>query len=367
MENLFKHNIILKEERQKKLGHLSPIIWLTGLSASGKSTIATKLEKRLFYSNYQVKVLDGDNVRLGLNKDLSFSDDDRKENIRRVAEVAKLFSDTGIITITSFISPFSLDRQSAREIIGDDNFIEVFIKTPLEVCIERDPKGLYKKALAGEIKNFTGINSVVYEEPIMADIVLDTVELNVDDCVNKIITYLLENNFISNVSNWDSINHGNGNVKNNGKQKAVFIGRYQPYHYGHIRLVEQKLNLDIPVLIMVRDIKPDDKNPFTTEQTVNMIRKYHESKKHNVEVIIIPDIESVNYGRGVGYEVNEFIPPKDIENISATMIRDSIIHEKISGNSSDWRSSVDIIIQDDIINYLNEYEQNKNRQKKTLS
>lgn len=360
MENLFKHNVLSKEERQGKSGHLSPVVWLTGLSASGKSTIASKLEERLFHSGYQVKVLDGDNVRLGLNKDLSFSDEDRKENIRRVAEVSKLFSDTNIITITSFISPFEKDRQSARDVIGDDNFIEVFVKTPLEVCIERDPKGLYKKALAGEIKNFTGINSVVYEEPTMADIVLDTVELNVNGCVDKILSYLCNNNFIGDLS-WELKNHGNTMVKNNSKQKAVFIGRYQPYHYGHIRLVEQKLKLGVPVLIMIRDIEPDDKNPFTTQQTVNMILKYHETKGHNVQVMVIPDIESVNYGRGVGYEVNEYTPPTDIEVVSATLVRDSILHEYVSGNRTEWRDDVDEIIQEDIVKYLNEYEQSKNR------
>lgn len=146
---------------------------------------------------------------------------------------------------------------------------------------------------------------------------------------------------------WSKINHGGEPTKNPDKKYAIFIGRYQPYHWGHIELVQQKLNQDIPALIMVRDIQPDEKNPFTTEQTVSMIQKYHASKEDDVKVIIIPDIESVNYGRGVGYEINEFTPPDNIGFISATKIRDSI------KNSDDsWKSMVDESIQEDVIKYL---------------
>ena len=149
--------------------------------------------------------------------------------------------------------------------------------------------------------------------------------------------------------NWNRINHGGLPTKNVSKKYAIFIGRYQPYHYGHINLIKQKLDLGIPVLIMVRDIEPDDKNPFTTQQTVSMINRYHLSKGEDVEVIIIPDIESVNYGRGVGYEINEYIPTDDISYISATKIRDSI---KIG--SDDWKNMVDPILHSDIISYLND-------------
>ena len=146
---------------------------------------------------------------------------------------------------------------------------------------------------------------------------------------------------------WSKINHGGEPTKNPDKKYAIFIGRYQPYHWGHIELVRQKLNQGIPALIMVRDIQPDEKNPFTTEQTVSMIQKYHASKEDDVKVIIIPDIESVNYGRGVGYEINEFTPPDNIGFISATKIRDSI------KNSDDsWKSMVDESIQEDVIKYL---------------
>ena len=146
---------------------------------------------------------------------------------------------------------------------------------------------------------------------------------------------------------WEKINYGGEPTKNVDKKYAIFIGRYQPYHFGHIELVEQKLNENIPCLIMVRDIEPDEINPFTTQQTIKMIKKYHDSKGHDVIVMIIPDIESVNYGRGVGYEINKYTPPNDIAFISATKIRESI-----KNNDDSWRNMVDESIQDDVIKYL---------------
>lgn len=148
---------------------------------------------------------------------------------------------------------------------------------------------------------------------------------------------------------WEKKNHGGEPTKNKDKKYAIFVGRYQPYHYGHINLIQQKLNEGIPALIMVRDIEPDEKNPFTTEQTVSMIEKYHKSKGDDVRVMIIPDIESVNYGRGVGYEINEYTPTEDIGFISATKIRESIKE----GNES-WKNMVDKSIQEDVENYLYE-------------
>lgn len=148
---------------------------------------------------------------------------------------------------------------------------------------------------------------------------------------------------------WEKKNHGGEPTKNKDKKYAIFIGRYQPYHYGHINLIQQKLDEDIPALIMVRDIEPDEKNPFTTEQTVSMIKKYHNAKGDDVRVMIIPDIESVNYGRGVGYEINEYTPTEDIGFISATKIRESIKY----GNDS-WEDMVDESIQEDVKKYLDE-------------
>jgi cytidyltransferase-like protein len=146
---------------------------------------------------------------------------------------------------------------------------------------------------------------------------------------------------------WNKKNHGGEPTNNVSKKYAIFIGRYQPYHYGHINLIQQKINDGIPVLIMVRDIEPDEKNPFTTEQTISMIEKYHKSKNEDVLIVKIPDIESVNYGRGVGYEINEYTPTEELAFISATKIRNSI-----KDNNEDWKSMVDPVIHDDIINYL---------------
>lgn len=172
--NLTYHNqVVTKEQRQQLLRQKSPVIWLTGLSGSGKSTIANQLAADLHQLGHLTYILDGDNIRMGLNKDLGFSDDDRKENIRRIAEVAKLTSDAGVIVITAFISPFRAEREIAKSIIGEENFIEVFVDTPLRLCEERDPKGLYKKARAGQIKQFTGIDSP-YESPLNASIVINT-------------------------------------------------------------------------------------------------------------------------------------------------------------------------------------------------
>ena len=153
------------------------------------------------------------------------------------------------------------------------------------------------------------------------------------------------------VAKWDVKNHGGNPTTNESKKYAIFVGRFQPYHQGHISLIMQKINTGIPTLIMVRDIAPDAKNPFTTEQTVEMIEKYHAAKGHDVQVIIIPDMESVNFGRGVGYEINEFTPPENIGWISATGIRNSI-----KEGNNDWRTLVDESIQADVEKYLLETE-----------
>ncbi|EJM13795.1 adenylylsulfate kinase ApsK [Pseudomonas sp. GM21] len=164
------------------------VIWLTGLSGSGKSSLADALEQRLISKGYHTYLLDGDNVRMGLCKDLGFGDQDREENIRRVAEVANLFLDAGLIVITSFISPFHRDRALARSVIGDDSFIEVYLDTPLSECERRDPKGLYSKARQGLIKNFTGIDSP-YEAPTSPQIRIDTLNHSIEGGVDIVIDY----------------------------------------------------------------------------------------------------------------------------------------------------------------------------------
>lgn len=347
MSNLTYHpNRVSKEDKNAKMKHASPVVWLTGLSGSGKSTIGNALEQALFERGIKTQVLDGDNIRIGLNKDLGFTDDDRKENMRRISEVAKLFSDSGTFTITAFISPFREERELCKEIIGRDNFIEVHVDADLETCERRDPKGLYKKARAGEIPMFTGIDSP-YEEPSSPDIVIESGKFSLEECVDKLITQLEIKGIIPSVDNsvWTKVNHGGQSTANHDKKRAVFIGRFQPYHQGHTSLIQQKIDEQIPVLIMVRDIYPDEKNPFTTKQTVSMIEKHHWND--DVEVMVIQDIESVNYGRGVGYEINEFAPPEDLAWVSATKIRESI-----KNGDDAWREIVDESIQNDVIKYL---------------
>ncbi len=180
---------ICREDRERLNGHKGKVVWFTGLSGSGKSTIANAIEKELHAQGKRTYILDGDNIRQGLNKDLGFTDGDRVENIRRVAEVAKLMMDAGMIVMTAFISPFRAERQMARELIGDDNFIEVFVDTPLEICEQRDPKGLYKKARNGEIPNMTGINSP-YERPDRPDIVVSSGDMEANAAVKSLSALL---------------------------------------------------------------------------------------------------------------------------------------------------------------------------------
>lgn len=179
---------VSRVDREKLLNQKGVLVWFTGLSGSGKSTVATMLEKKLYDMGKLTYLLDGDNVRHGLNSDLGFSKEDRIENIRRIAEISKLFVDSGIITITTFISPFIKDREAVRNLVKED-FIEVYVDCPIEVCEKRDPKGIYKKARKGEIKDFTGIDSP-YESPVNPEISVQTHVDSLDQCVDKIIDYL---------------------------------------------------------------------------------------------------------------------------------------------------------------------------------
>ncbi len=179
-----------REDRSKLNGHNSIVLWFTGLSGSGKSTLANMVEKKLYNLGVHTYSLDGDNIRGGLNRNLGFTREDREENLRRIAEVAKLFVDSGCVVIASFISPLESDRTFVKEIIGEKDFLEVFVNTPLEICEKRDVKGLYKKARAGEIKNFTGIDAP-YEAPQSADIEIKTNDEKPDDAVERIIGLLM--------------------------------------------------------------------------------------------------------------------------------------------------------------------------------
>ncbi|WP_195781682.1 adenylyl-sulfate kinase [Priestia megaterium] len=186
---------ITKEERREQNNHHSFVLWFTGLSGSGKSTVANAVAKALFDKNIRNYVLDGDNVRFGLNKNLGFSAEDRTENIRRIGEVSKLFVDSGQVVLTAFISPFQEDRAQVREILEGNEFLEVYVECPLEECEKRDPKGLYKKARSGEIRDFTGIDSP-YESPANPELTINTSTQSVEECVQTVIEYLTNRKFI---------------------------------------------------------------------------------------------------------------------------------------------------------------------------
>ena len=189
---------VSKDERSSIKKQKPCILWFTGLSGSGKSTVANAVESKLLALNKHTYLLDGDNIRMGLNKGLTFSDEDRIENIRRIGEVSKLFVDAGTIVLTAFISPFQKERDTVRSLVQDGEFIEVFIDTPLEVCESRDPKGLYQKARKGEIPNFTGISSP-YEAPTEAEIHIVNDNISIEDVTEQIINYLEEKGYLKHV------------------------------------------------------------------------------------------------------------------------------------------------------------------------
>ena len=191
------HGDVTRENRNQLLGQKGVTLWFTGLSGSGKSTVAVALEQALYAQGRLSYRLDGDNIRMGINKNLGFSAEDRAENIRRIGEIAKLFCDTAVITLSSFVSPYREDRDRVRKLHeeGDIPFVEVFMKTSLEEAEKRDPKGLYKKARAGEIKNFTGIDAP-YEEPLNAELVLDTEQLTLEQEVEVLLDYLKQNGLV---------------------------------------------------------------------------------------------------------------------------------------------------------------------------
>ncbi|MDD5328808.1 MAG: adenylyl-sulfate kinase [Sulfuricella sp.] len=192
---VWHHATITRERREKLNGHRSAIIWFTGLSGSGKSTLAHAVEEKLHLMGCRTFVFDGDNVRHGLCSDLGFSERDREENIRRIGEMSKLFIEAGVIALTAFISPFRADRRRVRSLVASGDFIEIYCRCPIEICEERDVKGLYRKARAGEIKNFTGISSP-YEEPVQPELSIDTGSMPLDQCVDQVVSYLQDHGVI---------------------------------------------------------------------------------------------------------------------------------------------------------------------------
>lgn len=197
--NIKWHNHNVSHEQRIEQKNQKPcVLWFTGLSGAGKSTLANAVDAELYKRDRHTYLLDGDNVRHGLNKDLGFSDEDRIENIRRIGEASKLFVDSGLIVLSAFISPFRSDRRLVRELVQEGQFIEVYVATPLSVCEERDPKGLYKKAREGNIKNFTGIDSP-YEEPEKPEITVNTAELGIPEAVSQVMAYLESHSIIPKV------------------------------------------------------------------------------------------------------------------------------------------------------------------------
>jgi adenylylsulfate kinase len=189
------HAPITRKKREQQNNHKSFVIWFTGLSGSGKSTLAHQVEEQLHRMKARTYVLDGDNIRNGLCSDLGFSVKDRAENIRRISEVTKLLVNTGVITLTAFISPFASDRRYAKKLFSSEDFIEVYCRCSLDVCEQRDVKGLYKKARQGKINNFTGISSP-YEVPDNPDLIIDTDQCSIENAVRNVLTYLTHNHFI---------------------------------------------------------------------------------------------------------------------------------------------------------------------------
>ena len=190
--NIKWHNLTIDRDKLEKMrGHKGMVIWFTGLSGSGKSTLANALNEVLHLDGFSTYVLDGDNIRHGLCKDLGFSDKDRQENIRRIGEVSKLFLDAGVIVLTAFVSPFIADRQRARELVKENDFIEIYCSADLKICEDRDTKGLYAKARKGDIKEFTGISSP-YEKPLDPELTIDTGSGNIEECVEEILNKLVQ-------------------------------------------------------------------------------------------------------------------------------------------------------------------------------
>jgi adenylylsulfate kinase len=304
---------------------------MTGLSGAGKTTLSRNVKKELMALGHRVEIIDGDEYRSALCKDLGFSKEDRFENIRRLGFVGKTLTRNGVIVLLAAVNPYEEIR---REIVaGSPDVKTVWIDCDLETLKARDTKGLYRRALLPDdhpdkLHNLTGINDP-FENPQDADLIIKTDSETIDESTAKLTDLILRS--------------VEGNT--NKQPRAFFIGRWQPFHNGHKWLIEQKLNKQISVLIAVRDVEPDAQNPLTTSQTVEILHKIYESE--DVEIITIPNIESVNFGRGVGYEINEFTPPPEIGSISATEIR-----ELLRNKSDEWKQYVDERIHDLVAKYL---------------
>jgi len=288
---------------------MTKCIWLTGLPCSGKTTIAKALKK--YYPKCQI--LDGDEMRgTPLANFAGFSQEDRNNHILRMGHLAKMFVDQGITTICSFVSPYANTRLQVRAMFTEDQFVEVYLSTPLNTCSKRDVKGMYARAVAGELPGFTGVDSP-YEAPSEPELTMDTSYLPIEQCLGRILDL----------------------TSAYSKPKAFFAGRWNSvYHNGHNHLIQTELDSGNDVVLAIRNVQPDDKNPWTAAEVKEMLG-FRYKDEPRVEVIIIPDIASINYGRGVGYEVKEIKVTKQIAGISGTQIR-----ELIANKDSSWKEFV---------------------------
>lgn len=292
-------------------------LWLTGLPCSGKTTIISELLKTINAAR-----IEGDMIRQSLSKDLGFSKEDRAENLRRAAILAKIFNEFGVNVIAGFVSPYEDIRKRVKRIVEESGrFILVYVKCSIEECMRRDVKGMYSKAKKGLIPNFTGYSDP-YEEPENPDIVVDTEKETVSESVNKILDFLTKEGII--------------------KQKStLFIGRFSPFHKGHKYIFDSVLNNGGKIVVAIRDTPVDENNPYTAEQRKKMIETVY-SGNPNVKVIIIPDIHKVCVGRDVGYEI--MAVPENVRIISATKIRKYSAYENIP------EEIVDLVKQFDLEN-----------------
>lgn len=306
-------------------------VQLTGLSGAGKTTISYNAAAELRKRGFRVEVIDGDEYRETLCSDVGFSRADRETNIRRLAFVADRFVKNGIIVLLAAVNPYASVREEVAR--SFENALTVWVDCDLATLVERDTKGLYRRASLPDddpqkITNLTGINDP-YEAPQDPDVVLNTAEETETESTRKLLDLIL----------------GRLETRNREKRRALFIGRWQPFHNGHKWLIDQKLQQNVPILIAIRDVEPDDQNPLTTAQVIDILSEMYHG--NDVEIITIPNIESVNFGRGVGYEINEFSPPPDIGIISATEIR-----RELRGGIDDWKDRIDPKLHDLVAKYF---------------
>ncbi len=314
------------------------LIQLTGLSGAGKSTLAHAAQDRLVALGYKVEVIDGDVYRSHICSDLGFSKADRMENIRRLGFIGLTLARHGVIAILAAINPYEEARKALQK---ESPLVKtVFLSCSIAALTKNDTKGLYKRALLPKdhpnfLDHFTGI-SAPYEPPEAPDLVVHTHDETAEASLQKLLAFILEQ--------INSLSTPEASVAKLAP-RALFVGRWQPFHNGHKWLIDNKLTQGVPVLVAVRDIPCDAQNPFTTAQTMEMIRRVYTGQA--VEVMAIPDIESVNYGRGVGYEVNCFTPPDEVDSISATAIRACI-----QRNDDSWKEHVSEKIHEMVLRYL---------------